>query len=143
MSFFVYYNIALHNFRGQAFFHGPWYIQPSEVEHPPTRLFYQKEVFKSSVEDTNPMLSILGRCAVMYLKDFCTSRCTEVPEEDVYICESKYTEVDKNIRKIHKSNLPKVANLVVLLFVLSSIHMCVVDIPGYFSCLVEKLEFAV
>lgn len=43
------------------YFHGPWYVHPSDVEHAPNRLFYKNEVFKSSIEDTNPVLSIQVR----------------------------------------------------------------------------------
>ena len=31
-----------------------------------------------------------------------SGRPTEVPEHDVYICESKYHEVEKNVRKLAK-----------------------------------------
>ena len=88
---------------GSAFFHGPWFVHPIEVEHSPTRLFYKHEVFRSSIEDTNPMLSIQGKCAVLVHKDYCISRPTELPEHDIYICESKYMEAEKSIRKLAKS----------------------------------------
>ena len=43
---------------GDMYFHGPWYVHPSDVDHAPNRLFYKNEVFKSSIEDANPVLSI-------------------------------------------------------------------------------------
>lgn len=49
------------------------------------------------------MLSIQGKCAVLVYKDYVTSRPTEVPEHDIYICESKYMEAEKAIRKLSKS----------------------------------------
>ena len=55
-------------YRGNAFFHGPWFVTPQEVQHPPTRLFFKQEVFLSSIEDTNPLLSVIGRCAVLEYK---------------------------------------------------------------------------
>ena len=48
-------------FSGDMYFHGPWYVHPSDVDHAPNRLFYKNEVFKSSIEDTNPVLSIQVR----------------------------------------------------------------------------------
>ena len=90
-------------YSGSAFFHGPWFVHPIEVEHSPTRLFYKREVFRSSIEDTNPMLSIQGKCAVLVHKDYCNSRPTEIHEQDVFICESKYMEAEKSIRKLAKS----------------------------------------
>ena len=45
----------------------------------------------------------------MTYKDYCISRPTEVPEIDVYVCECKYVESEKLIRKITKT-VPKVRN---------------------------------
>ncbi|KAG1687281.1 Protein polybromo-1 [Nymphon striatum] len=85
-----------------AYFHGPWFVTPQEVQHPPTRLFYKQEVFLSSIEDTNPLLSIVGKCSVLDLKDYTSRRLTEVPENDVFVCESRYMEAERQIRKLPK-----------------------------------------
>uniref|UniRef100_A0A131XM83 Putative chromatin remodeling complex rsc subunit rsc1/polybromo n=1 Tax=Hyalomma excavatum TaxID=257692 RepID=A0A131XM83_9ACAR len=87
---------------GNGFFHGPWFVLPSEIQHPPSRVFYRQEVFLSSIEDTNPLLSIIGRCSVLDCKDYTTSRLTEINESDVYICESRYLEAERQIRKLPK-----------------------------------------
>lgn len=49
-----------------------------------------------------PLSNVIGRCAVMSLKEYCTCRFTEIPESDVYICDSKYSELDKIIKKFGK-----------------------------------------
>ena len=59
---------------GDPWFNGPWFVRPSETIHPPTRLFYKNEVFLSSIEDTNPMRSICGKCHVMIYKDYTSSK---------------------------------------------------------------------
>ncbi|XP_035230777.1 protein polybromo-1-like isoform X3 [Stegodyphus dumicola] len=87
---------------GNAFYHGPWFVTPQEVQHPPTRLFFRQEVFLSSIEDTNPLLSVIGRCAVLEYKDYCTKRPTEITEQNVYICESRYMEAERQIRRLSK-----------------------------------------
>ncbi|XP_041350352.1 protein polybromo-1-like isoform X3 [Gigantopelta aegis] len=87
---------------GDAFFFGPWFVHPSEIQHSPTRLFYKREVFLSSVEDTNSLMSVIGKCSVLHIKDYCSSRLTEYPEQDVYVCESKYMETEKSIKKLGK-----------------------------------------
>ncbi|KAK7457993.1 hypothetical protein BaRGS_00039138 [Batillaria attramentaria] len=87
---------------GDAYFHGCWFVRPSEIEHSPTRLFFKREVFLSSIEDTNPLDSIIGKCCVLHIKDYCSSRPTEVPEFDVYICESKYHELEHSIKRLGK-----------------------------------------
>ncbi|XP_071960980.1 protein polybromo-1-like isoform X2 [Antedon mediterranea] len=95
-------------------FHGPWFVHPSETEHPPTRMFYKNEVFLSSIEDTNPMRSISGKCAVLGYKDYTSCRPTEVPEEHVFICESQYKEAEKQIRKIkHLKRFKSLSNKVI------------------------------
>ena len=87
---------------GEAFIRGPCFINPAQVDHVPTRLFYKKEVIRSSREQTVPASSIVGRCAVLSYKEYCTSRFTEVAETDVYICESKCVDGDKVIKKFNK-----------------------------------------
>ena len=88
---------------GNAFFHGPWFVQPKELPPLTPRMFYPQEVFISSIEDTNPLLSICGKCAVLEYKDYITKRPTELPESDVYICESRYLELEKKFVKLNQS----------------------------------------
>ncbi|XP_059161313.1 protein polybromo-1-like isoform X4 [Physella acuta] len=84
---------------GEAFFHYSFFLRPSEVEHAPTRLFYKKEVFQSSLEDCALIKNIVGKCCVLHMKDYCSSRPTEISEHDIYINESKYLEADKSIKR--------------------------------------------
>lgn len=58
---------------GDPWFHGPWFVRPGEVEHSPTRMFLEKELFMSNIQDTNPMRSIMGRCSALSLADYCKS----------------------------------------------------------------------
>ncbi|XP_071810078.1 protein polybromo-1-like isoform X3 [Asterias amurensis] len=98
---------------GDPWFNGPWFVRPSETIHPPTRLFYKNEVFLSSIEDTNPMRSICGKCHVMIYKDYTSSRPTEYEEADVFVCESQYKEAERQIRKLKSIKRYSVSNKVV------------------------------
>lgn len=40
-------------------------MTPPEIPHAPTRLFYKQEVFLSTLEDTNTIDSLVGKCAVL------------------------------------------------------------------------------
>nr|XP_006127657.1 protein polybromo-1 isoform X3 [Pelodiscus sinensis]XP_025042768.1 protein polybromo-1 isoform X3 [Pelodiscus sinensis] len=84
---------------GAAYFFGPIFIHPEETEHEPTKMFYKKEVFLSNLEETCPMTCILGKCAVLSFKDFLSCRPTEISENDVLLCESRYNESDKQMKK--------------------------------------------
>ncbi|XP_040310788.1 protein polybromo-1 isoform X23 [Herpailurus yagouaroundi] len=84
---------------GAAYFYGPIFIHPEETEHEPTKMFYKKEVFLSNLEETCPMTCILGKCAVLSFKDFLSCRPTEIPENDILLCESRYNESDKQMKK--------------------------------------------
>ncbi|XP_053378046.1 protein polybromo-1-like isoform X6 [Mercenaria mercenaria] len=86
----------------QRYFYGPLFIRPCDIEHPPTRLFYKNEMFICGVEEARTMDSVTGRCCVLHVRDYCSSRPTEVPESDVYICESKYHETEKTVRRLSK-----------------------------------------
>ncbi|XP_076125032.1 polybromo 1, like isoform X1 [Alosa pseudoharengus] len=84
---------------GAAFFFGPIFIYPEETEHEPTKMFYKREVFLSQLEETCPMACILGKCVVSSFKDFLSCRPTEYAEEEVLVCESRYIESEKQMKK--------------------------------------------
>ncbi|XP_071761621.1 polybromo 1, like [Centroberyx gerrardi] len=82
-----------------TFFFGPIFIHPEETEHEPTKMFYKREVFLSNLEETLPMTCVIGKCMVSSFKDYLSCRPTEVPEEDVLLCESRYIESEKQMKK--------------------------------------------
>ncbi|KAA3671838.1 protein polybromo-1, partial [Paragonimus westermani] len=85
------------------FVSGPWFIAPSAVEHLPTRVFYPKEVFLTSAEHaTHALASATGKCYIMRPVDYCQARPTDFNEQDVYLCDCKYFEDEKVIRKLKK-----------------------------------------
>ncbi|XP_041836272.1 polybromo 1, like isoform X3 [Melanotaenia boesemani] len=84
---------------GTVFFFGPIFIHPEETEHEPTKMFYKREVFLSHLEETLPMTCVIGRCTVSSFKDFVSCRPTEYSEEDVLLCESRYIETEKQMKK--------------------------------------------
>ncbi|XP_055768338.1 protein polybromo-1-like isoform X4 [Salvelinus fontinalis] len=84
---------------GAAFFFGPIFIHPEETGHEPTRMFYKREVFLNNVEEACPMTCVIGKCVVSSFKDYLSCRPTEVSEEDVFLCESRYIESEKQMKK--------------------------------------------
>ncbi|XP_061076620.1 protein polybromo-1 isoform X1 [Conger conger] len=84
---------------GAAYFFGPIFIHPEETEHEPTKMFYKKEVFLSNLEEACPMSCVIGKCAVSSFKDYLSCRPTEVSEDDVLLCESRYIESEKQMKK--------------------------------------------
>ena len=83
------------------FFTGPWILKPKQTQHPPSQLFYKKEVVMSTTIDTNPMRSIIGKCYVMPLKEYCESRPIQYLEKNVFVCVYRYYETgDKEFKKI-------------------------------------------
>lgn len=84
---------------GTVFFFGPIFIHPEETQHEPTKMFYKKEVFLSSLEETLPITCVTGKCMVSSFKEFLSCRPTEIPEEDVLLCESRYIDTEKQMKK--------------------------------------------
>ena len=58
---------------GHSWFHGPWFISPADTQHLPTRMFYEKEVFLSSLEETVSVGNISGKCCVLPFREY--ARC--------------------------------------------------------------------
>uniref|UniRef100_A0A3B4B2Y4 Protein polybromo-1 n=1 Tax=Periophthalmus magnuspinnatus TaxID=409849 RepID=A0A3B4B2Y4_9GOBI len=84
---------------GTVFFFGPIFINPEETSHEPTKMFYKREVFLSSLEETLPMTCVIGKCMVSSFKDYLSCRPTEIPEEHVLLCESRYIDTEKQMKK--------------------------------------------
>jgi len=85
---------------GNIWFRGPWFVECNNTKHEPTRTFYLKELCLSSEESTNMFRDVIGKCVVMTLKDYQTSRPTETGEIDVYIFESRFSASDKTIKRM-------------------------------------------
>nr|XP_054751063.1 protein polybromo-1-like isoform X1 [Lytechinus pictus] len=98
---------------GETFFFGPVFIHPSETVHPPTKMFYQNEVFLSCVEESYGMIHILGKCSLMLFKDYISGRPTEFAEKHIYVCESQYKDVDHSTRKVKGLKRHNVSNKVI------------------------------
>ena len=81
-----------------AYFHGPWFVTPKETTLSATHSFFKQEALLSTISDSNPLLSIVGKCCVQESKDYTTSRPTQYREPDCFICESVYDESKRAIR---------------------------------------------
>merc|ERR1719232_2174140 len=92
---------------GMAYFHGPWFVTPKETPHPPTQMFYPREAFISTIQDTNPLLSVVGRGCIMEMEDYVKSRPTQYDEEEVYICDNVYDESRRVIRSLPATGLKR------------------------------------
>lgn len=88
-----------------AYFHGPWFVTPSETPSTPSQLFYKQEAFISTIQDSNPLLSVVGRCCVLELEDYKSQRPTTYEECDVYVCESLFDESRRQIRPLPPTGL--------------------------------------
>lgn len=81
-----------------AYFHGPWFVTPKETPLSVGQSFYKQEVFLSTISDSNPLLSVVGKCSVLEMKEYVASRPTQYNEADVYVTESVYDESKRAIR---------------------------------------------
>lgn len=61
----------------------------------------------STLQEAQPIFAVLGRCAVLNMDEYIVCRPTEIPETDVYVCESIYDEVTKQIRRFQGTGLRK------------------------------------
>ncbi|KAK3750182.1 hypothetical protein QZH41_015411 [Actinostola sp. cb2023] len=85
---------------GNTWLHGPWFIGPGETQHLPTKMFHEQEVYLSSLEETLPINSIVGKCMVLSIRDYTRCRPTEIAEKDIYLNEARYDEEEGQFRKL-------------------------------------------
>merc|ERR1712012_1064276 len=53
--------------------------------------------FLSSIADSNPLLSVVGKCCVLGVSDYTTRRPTQYNETEVFVCESMFDEGERLI----------------------------------------------
>ncbi|KAK3800671.1 hypothetical protein RRG08_003077 [Elysia crispata] len=96
---------------GQTVIKGQWFYRPEETYHLATRKFLEKEVFRCDVSHGTPLSEIVGRCCVMFVKDYFKSKPQGIPDKDVYVCESRYSVRHRCITKIKIWQTPQSKNL--------------------------------
>ncbi|KAJ1355467.1 Protein polybromo-1 [Parelaphostrongylus tenuis] len=75
---------------GSEWFSGGWLARPTEIQHDCGRTFFVREVFAVDQPDqTRRIEDIQSHCAVLTPKEFVKERPTEIPECDVFVCESR------------------------------------------------------
>ena len=96
----------------EEYFSGLQFLRPNETFHSPTQKFLRQEVFLSQSVEHIPMNQIQGLCYVSYIKDYFKYQPilqdqSSMPDEDVYVCESRYNNKTKMFKKVKWWNLPE------------------------------------
>nr|CAB3264682.1 protein polybromo-1 [Phallusia mammillata] len=91
---------------GERRLYGVWFLRPEATYHFPSKKFMLKEVFKSDYYNTVPVSLIRGRCFVMLGKDYFKLKPNGFQDEDVYVCESRYSSRAKSFKRIKFLQLP-------------------------------------
>ena len=79
---------------------GAQFFRQRETFHVPTRTFYEAEVMRGDLHQAIPISSVLGKCYVMPVKDYCKFKPEGFEEKDIFVCEWKYTSKQRNWKKI-------------------------------------------
>ena len=80
--------------------HGCWFYRPNETFHLASKRFLEKEVFRSDNVNSMLLKQVIGKCCVMFVKDYFKYRPKGFDEKDVFVCESKYFTKIKQFKKI-------------------------------------------
>ncbi|XP_077054125.1 polybromo 1, like isoform X3 [Siphateles boraxobius] len=91
---------------GEQWMYGCWFYRPGETFHLATRKFLEKEVFKSDYYSRVPFSKILGKCVVLFVKEYFKLQPEGFKPDDVYVCESRYTARTKTFKKIKIWSMP-------------------------------------
>jgi protein polybromo-1 len=83
--------------KGFPYCSGPWLARPIETHHDPSKSFYTNELLLTASSDSNSMLSIIRKCAIMQVSDYQSWRPLAIADPYVFICESRYNDKKKEI----------------------------------------------
>jgi protein polybromo-1 len=85
---------------------GCWFYRPNETFHLASRKFLQNEVFRSDKTNATPITQVIGKCVVVFVKDYFKFTPIGFEDKDVYVCESRYSTKNKLFKKIRSWNYP-------------------------------------
>ena len=80
-----------------------FYRAKMETFHEPTRIFYEKELARSSLNAIMPISRLLSRCYVMPVHHYDTHHAEGVAEKDTYVCEFNYFPKMRQWEKIEQA----------------------------------------
>ncbi|KND01501.1 uncharacterized protein SPPG_03301 [Spizellomyces punctatus DAOM BR117] len=88
-----------------------WFLRPEQTVHRANTKFMHNEVFKTNHTENYYANEIVGRCWVLYIRDYVRGRPKGASKDDVYVCESRYNEQAKQYSKIKNwlTCIPEVA----------------------------------
>ncbi|KAJ3209525.1 hypothetical protein HDU67_006153 [Dinochytrium kinnereticum] len=83
-----------------------WYLRPEQTVHKATAKFMENEVLKSNRTETYTTDEVVGKCWVLFVKDYVRGRPKECKGEmkHVYVCESRYNDQAKSSARIKQWN---------------------------------------
>ena len=79
-----------------------FYRAKMETFHEPTRIFYEQELARSSLNAIMPISRVISRCYVMPVHHYNTHRAEGVAEKDTYVCEFNYFPKMRTWEKIEQ-----------------------------------------
>lgn len=85
---------------GQKWVNACWYYRPEQTVHRIDKVFYENEVVKSGQYRDHLVDEILEKCFVMFFTRYQRGRPQGIGDRAVYLCESRYNEVEKTFNKI-------------------------------------------
>ncbi len=77
-----------------------WYLRPEQTTRRVNQKFYDNEVIKSFTFEHYLANDIVGRCIVIPVKDYVRGIPKGFDRQDVFICETRYSEHTKQHQKI-------------------------------------------
>jgi chromatin structure-remodeling complex subunit RSC1/2 len=90
---------------GSTQFEANWFLRPEQTVHKASQKFLENEVLKSNRSETYSMDDVVGRCWVLYIKDYIRGKPKGATDmKHVYVCESRYNDQVKAHSKIKQWN---------------------------------------
>ena len=86
-----------------AHFAGRKFVHPTEIPHQLGRGFYKAEILCTTGLVQEPVQSVVGKCVVLDLSEYCSQRPTQHQEEDIFCCESYFDEGNRVIMPLPSS----------------------------------------
>ncbi|KAJ3254386.1 hypothetical protein HK103_007180 [Boothiomyces macroporosus] len=77
-----------------------WFLRPNQIVAKQNTKFMLQEVFKTNHLERYEDSEILGKCIVLFYRDYVKGTVKGFDKKDVYVCESRYNENAKTVSKI-------------------------------------------
>ena len=89
--------------------------RPDDTYHLASKTFFKQEAFRSNETIIEEFANVVRKCCVLCVRDYCGFTVLGIPDEDVFVCEARYSSKQRQANKIKSIQKPPDEKIITLI----------------------------